>query len=334
MNKKILDKLNSSEYNFLREKDELKGKILYLVLSGSYGYGTNTENSDIDLRGFSIEGEDVLFKLGSFEQFEHIESDTVIYGLKKFVNLALNANPNALELLGVEEECIYMMSSGGRKIRENAELFLSKRVVNSFGNYALAQLRRLQNALAHDSYDLALKEQHILNTLNKQIVDFNKSFTSFENGSINLYIGEKPKKEIYMDINLKAYPLRDFTAIYSNMTNTIKSYEKLTHKNNKKDEKKLYKHAMHLIRLLLTGKYILQGKGIITKLDSDLPLLLNIRNGKYTFQEIFEMVNNHEKEFKYASKETTLKDQPERAQVEELMYEIYKEFYIGRKSAK
>lgn len=70
--------------------------------------------------------------------------------------------------------------------------------------------------------------------------------------------------EIFIDINLKHYPLRDFKNIYSDMNNIVKDYSKLNHRNSKKDELHLNKHAMHLIRLLVTGTEILEGKGINT----------------------------------------------------------------------
>lgn len=40
---------------------------------------------------------------------------------------------------------------------------------------------------------------------------------------------------------------------------------------------------MHLIRLILTGTDILTGKGIITNRKDDKKLLLDIRNGLYSY---------------------------------------------------
>ncbi len=140
---KIFEKINSEQYDFLRN-DERLNNISYLVLSGSYGYGTNNENSDIDLRGTLIENKKYLYGLESFEQFENLETDTVIYSLKKFVKLCSQCNPNAIELLGVDDDCVVKMDSIGKYMRENQEMVLSKKAIKSFGNYANAQLRRLQ----------------------------------------------------------------------------------------------------------------------------------------------------------------------------------------------
>lgn len=131
-----------------------------------------------------------------------------------------------------------------------------------------------------------------------------------------------------MDITLKKYPLRDFKNIYSEMNNIIRDYDKLNHRNSKKDELHLNKHALHLIRLLIMGTDILQGEGVKTYRENERDLLLDIRNGKYSYEEIFEMVDKYEKQFEYASKNTNLPDKPDMNKAEELFMNINKEFLM------
>ena len=45
--------INSTEYDFLRSHERLGKNIILLGLGGSYAYGTNNENSDIDFRGIT-----------------------------------------------------------------------------------------------------------------------------------------------------------------------------------------------------------------------------------------------------------------------------------------
>ncbi|MCR5203825.1 MAG: nucleotidyltransferase domain-containing protein [Lachnospiraceae bacterium] len=40
--------LNTKEYDFIRTNKRLGNRIMLLGLGGSYAYGTNNENSDID----------------------------------------------------------------------------------------------------------------------------------------------------------------------------------------------------------------------------------------------------------------------------------------------
>ena len=62
--------LNAEEYSFLRTNPRLGNRIMLLGLSGSYGYGTNREGSDIDFRGVTLNLPSDLLGLTEFEQFE------------------------------------------------------------------------------------------------------------------------------------------------------------------------------------------------------------------------------------------------------------------------
>lgn len=313
--------LSKSEYDFLRTNPDLK-QVIYLTLSGSHGYGTNNEHSDVDLRGVLIEGKKYLFGLKPFEQFEDMPTDTVIYGLKKFVKLCADANPNTLELLGTDEEDIAVITDKGKFLREHAGVFLSQRVINSFGNYASAQLRRLQNALCHDSYNDEEKLKHIRNTLNAQLEYFRKTYSRFDNGAITIYSGGE---ELMFDIDLKKYPMHDFARLSAEIGNTVKTYNKLNHRNNKKDDAHLYKHAMHLIRMLITGTDILQGKGIITKRRAEHDFLMNLRNGHYSFEEIFKFTDEYQAAFEKAAEKTILPYEPDMNKIEEMLIILYTE---------
>ncbi len=80
---------------------------------------------------------------------------------------------------------------------------------------------------------------------------------------------------------------------------------------------------MHLIRLLVTGTEILEGKGVNTYREKERGLFLDIRSGKYSYNEVFEMVNEYERHFTSAAANTSLPEEPDYKQVEELMIEIY-----------
>ena len=59
--------LEGTEYSFLRENEHLTNKIMLLGLSGSYGYGTNREDSDVDFRGVAMQQPSDILGLTEFE---------------------------------------------------------------------------------------------------------------------------------------------------------------------------------------------------------------------------------------------------------------------------
>ena len=119
--------LNNSEYRFLHTNPRLGNRIMLLGISGSYGYGTNREESDIDLRGVTLNLPSDLIGLTSFEQYEDAGTDTVIYSFMKLVSLLLNCNPNTIEILGLDEDQYLIRSALGQQLLDHRSLFLSKR---------------------------------------------------------------------------------------------------------------------------------------------------------------------------------------------------------------
>lgn len=234
----IKEMVNGSAYDFLRTNEHLGRKIIFLTLGGSYSYGTNVETSDVDVRGYALNSESDLLGLTSFEQVVNTQTDTTIYAFNKLVSLLLNCNPNTIEMLGCKPEHYFYISDIGREMIANRKMFLSKRAVHSFGGYANQQLRRLENALARDRLSQARREEHILNSMKGAVKSFESRYTIFENGSIVLYTDESPRedldREIFADIQLKKYPVREFNSVINDLTNVIGTYEKLNHRNHKK----------------------------------------------------------------------------------------------------
>ncbi len=325
---KIRKIINSDAYNFLRSNEHLCDNIILLTLGGSYAYGTNTQNSDIDLRGIALESEKELLGLANFEQFENKATDTVIYSLRKAIKLLLNCNPNVIEMLATEDKHLIMLSEEGKMLRDNIGLFLSKRCIESFGGYATSQLKRIENGLARDKYEQVDKEEHILNNINRKLEHLKNQFIDYtKTGSINLYLDESQKeefeKEIFMDIKLEHFPFRDFKVIYDEMNTVLSQYGKINSRNKRKSDEALLKHAMHLIRLLEMGTEILEGKGVHTY-RQNREFLMDIRNGKYYYDDIFELAGDLGKKFRYAADNTDLPPKPRVREVEDLVIDIYR----------
>ena len=319
----------SKEYDKIRNNENVKDRIMFVTFGGSHAYGTNIETSDIDIRGVSLNTESSLIGLHPFEQAICNETDTTIYSFNKIISLLINCNPNTIELLGCKDDSYYFPDSYSGQLGEllikNKHLFLSQRAIYSFGGYATQQLRRLQNAIAHDSYTQEQKDKHISRTLESNIWHFNETYAEFEESSMHFY---RKDNELVSDISLKGYPVRDFNSIMNEVSNIVRDYDKLNGRNNKKDENHLNKHAMHLIRLYLMCFDILEKGEINTYREHDKDMLLEIRNGKYMLEdggykpEFFEMVNDFESKLEYAKIHTDLPKKPDMNKIEKLVRDI------------
>ena len=327
----LKSRLKGEEYSFL--EDRFKNNIMILTTGGSYAYGTNIETkehtSDFDLRGVYTNSVNEILTMKCHQKpFEDKVTDTVIYPFKQIIDLLINVNPNVIEIFGTKEEHIFKISKEGKLLKDNIDLFLSQKAANSFGGYAISQLRRLQNALARDSYPQREKEEHILQSIQRQMKTFENTYKPLTNNKLNLYIDKSDKEdfetEIFFDIEMNKYPIRDFKSMMNELNNIVKDYSKLNHRNSKKDELHLNKHAMHLIRLFIMGTEILEGKGINTYRHNDKEMLLDIRNGKYNYNQIFEMVDELQDRFKYAEKHTVLPSKPNYKAIDELVLDINK----------
>ena len=330
----IKDMVAGSQYDFLRTNPHLAGKIIFLTLGGSHAYGTNVETSDVDVRGCALNSRSDLLGLSAFEQVVNTETDTTIYSFNKLISLLINCNPNTIELLGCKPEHYFMLTDIGKQMIDNRKLFLSQKAVASFGGYATQQLRRLQNALARDRLPQALTEEHIKGALERSIKSFGDRYTSFEDGGIELLTAESTRDdldtEVFCNIHIDKYPAREFQTLLNTLSAVVGNYEKLNHRNHKKDDAHLNKHAMHLIRLYLMCLDILENEEIRTYRENDRDFLLSIRNGAFqnedgTYrQEFFDIVSDFEKKLKYAKENTSLPAKPNMKRIEEFVMSVNK----------
>lgn len=320
--------IHSPEYDFIFKNEHLKDRIILLTLGGSHAYGTNVETSDVDIRGCALNSKSDLLGLSTFDQMVDSATDTTIYSFNKLVSLFLNCNPNTIEMLGCKPEHYFMVSDIGKQLLENKKIFLSKRCVYSFGGYANQQLRRLENALAHDHYDAEMQNKHLVGALESSLHAFNNSFAPLMGGKdIKLY---HDADNSYIDLSLTKYPIKDLSTLLNQFNSVYKDYDKLNGRNKKKDDVHLNKHAMHLIRLYLMCLDLLEKEEIITYREKEREMLLAIRNGAYQKEdgsfrsEFFDMVNEYEQRVQYAKENTSLPETPNYKKVEELVMDVNK----------
>lgn len=134
--------------------------MILKTIAGSRLYGTHDDDSDFDYVGVRIEAMKELAGFSVFEQQlertatgsaenpDHAPSgpgdtDTVVYGLRKFLRLASDGNPNALELMFVQPAHCSILTPVGDAMLSLAPLMASKRAGRKYVGYMRGQARKL-----------------------------------------------------------------------------------------------------------------------------------------------------------------------------------------------
>lgn len=171
-----------------------------------------------------------------------------------------------------------------------------------------------------------------MGSCNNAMMTFPCRYSTFSPEQIQLHVEDLDGvPAIFADVDMKNIPLRQFISISNELTEVTRHYDKLNHRNSKKDDAHLNKHAMHLIRLYLMCFDILEKGDIITYRENDKDFLLSIRNGEFqnedhTFRpEFFDLVKEYEKRLEYAKNNTDLPNHPNMKRVEELVMSINEE---------
>lgn len=320
--KRIKEKLKSAEYDFLRTNENLGSNIILLTLGGSHAYGMDKKDSDVDVRGISLNSKSDILLGADFEQVVDVDTDTTVYSFNKMIQLLTSNNPNTIEQLGCLPQHYFYLSEIGKELLDNRKMFLSQICVHTFGGYASSQLRRMSNKAAR-LVSQAENESYILKSIDNARYEFRNRYYPFEDDNdLKLYIDKSAQEgydsEIFMDVRLNHYPLRDWTGMWNEMKTIVSSYNKFGRRNEKAvAHDKLGKHMAHLIRLYMMCIDILEKEEIVTYREKERDLLMSIRNGEYLDEnrqpipEFYDLLNEYEKRFEYAKNNTSLPEKPD-----------------------
>lgn len=114
---------------------------IFRALVGSQAYGTATLSSDFDYKGVYVQPIMDILCNGYKPQVE-VGKDDTSYEVRRFLELAQSANPTILELIFMPSDKIILMKPEFEIIRDARYSFLSKECRNSFGGYAVAQIKK------------------------------------------------------------------------------------------------------------------------------------------------------------------------------------------------
>lgn len=335
----IKQALKEPSYNFLRNNPHLGENVILLAVGGSHAYGMDTPTSDIDIRGIALNTKEEILLGKNWESVVDVDTDTTIYSFNKIIDLLTQCNPNTIEILGCKPEHYLYIHPLGQGVLDYKTIFLSQRCIYTFGGYAETQLRRLENKSARLTSQTEY-EHHILRSIENASYDFRTRYGFYPQDAIHLYIEETGRddmdSEIFMDLNLHHYPLRDWAGMWNEMKSIVSSYNKIGKRNQVAIEhNKLGKHMAHTLRLYMMVIDILTKQEIITYREDEHDLLMAVRNGEYLDEnkqptkEFYEIVDEYNKKFDEAKKITTLPALPDRVTIMDFKKAVNKEIVCG-----
>lgn len=291
-----------------------KGKLIFECYAGSHLYGTNTPESDIDIRGVILPYLSTLLDpFTNFEQQEFPNEDKVHFSLRKFFQLAENSNPNIVELLFVPESKTIISSPEWNKIIENRYIFISQVCRYSFSGYADAQLKRIK-----------LHRSWILNPPKKEPI---RSDYGLKDSP--LFGSEKLQNLIHSPIECIKEEYREYALAEQSYHSARENWNKYINWKQTRNPKRYaieekyhldLKMAMHLYRLLSECKELLE-TGNITLPRPDKDFLLEVRNGKFTYDEL--MIESENVINTINSVQSSLPKKPDIKKITELFLSFY-----------
>lgn len=244
---------------------------IHRIIAGSRLYGTERSDSDYDVRGVCLMPKRALLGLDTFEQWQRQvgEDDIVIYGLVKFVKLALQNNPNIMELLFAPPEKWAVRSAYWKAIYSSRHLFLSQRVRVTMAGYAKSQLHRMKR-----HYSWLHTPPHKLPP-----EEFGGALVSGKSGAQKL---EFPNQQLRQD--------------YESQLKRWKDYDKWLRDRNparaKLERQHGYdtKHAANLVRMLLQAEEILGSCDFNPVLNLKTKLaVVDVYNGEHDYETILKI---------------------------------------------
>lgn len=312
-----------------------------IAFGGSIAYGLDDKNSDVDLRGFYLPSVRDILLLTDSEQVERHDDivDGSLFSAAKLLRLLTQNNPNVMELLGLRPEHVLVTSPAYQMILDNKHLFVSRKSANTFGGYAMQQMRRIKNSVSRDKGDV--DSEGALRSMKSAMLSFSERYAAYTDGSIELALGDMSQgaKGITMTANLSEIPVNQFRGIINDLDDIGKNADNLAARNRKKDTAHLSKHMSHLVRLLRMGTEMLETGAVNTYRENDAELLKEIKHGKWIGEDengvreidgaFWELVDEENERFTYAKKNTELPEDADRAAVDELLVEMHRSVLAG-----
>jgi predicted nucleotidyltransferase len=325
------------------EKHNMERKVIYKVESGSYLYGTNTENSDKDYTSVFIPS---TYDLLSLQKCEYIDESTKKssedrrntkddiddkkYSLSNYLNLVLHGNPNLIEILfcnnPIIEDTIFDI------FKTNKNKLLSKDIHKSFSGFAVGQIKKItykSKRFTQLEKSLEYLEKHYAAFLTDDKAEVTVELANYLNESLSEYKGGKyngnsfhknlPLKTIYEKIKeeYERYGWRVKTDTFITLGYDVK-------------------FASHAIRLFY------EGERLLTTGELEFPItgkahddIMAVKQGKLSIDQFFELCDHYNELNSTAYEKTILPKKPNWKWANDILVKILEKsildgYYLSR----
>jgi hypothetical protein len=164
------------------DEQDLSAHVVYRCVVGSRAFGLDDDASDTDRRGFYLPPASMHWSLyGVPEQIEDNAHEECYWEIRKFLNLALKANPNILE-------CLYtpLVEHAAPIALELLALrgsFLSKLIYQTYNGYVASQFKKLEADLRNQG---AIKPKHAMHLVRLML----SGIAVLESGELRVRVDE------------------------------------------------------------------------------------------------------------------------------------------------
>jgi len=346
------------------EQLKKSGWIIHECIVGSHLYGTNKEGSDIDIKGVYILPTSMILSGRYIEQISDAKQDITYYEIGRFIELLVKGNPNIVDILGSDK--ITFTTDKWKEYFPDITPFLTTKLKHTFLGYSFSQIKKAKGMNKKTNWEktrmerktpldfcYVLMDREFSVSLTKYFEIISKNQNDIGLASVNnfpdiysmYYLGKAGGiiNENSNDVQLKSIPkdsrflkyMRFDRNAYSTHCKDYREYQEWLEKRNPlryQDNAKVAneydtKNLSHCVRLLYTVKDIILGNGLILN-RSEKDQLIDIRNGKYSYEEIIELASNLEEEVKKLFEENKigLPREVNQKQLQKLLLKIRKEY--------
>ncbi len=349
---------------FTLERVHERDLLLFDATSGSHAYGTQTLKSDIDRRGIFVAPDSFHAGMESIEQVADEKNDEVSYELTRFFQLLEKNNPGALEILYSPADCVRYKHPAFDLI--DPKLFLSKLCEKSFSGYAEMQIKKargLNKKMVNPQPEQRkhLREFcHVLEAQGSVPLGEWLAQRSLEEKDCGLVaVNHAPSTyALFHDLKLHyrgIFSSKDDAAIVCSSvpmeaepiawlhcnTDAFKSHcrahreywQWVTDRNEERYRTNQAhgleydsKNIMHTFRLLDMALEIAR-EGLVRVRRPNAAWLLEVREGKYSYEETIDLAEAKLDEIQAAFAQCTLPDEPDRGAIAYLLREVQVQFH-------